>query len=235
MTAQDTENDHSLAPKSAQTAPHTPMTEEQIRAVHIGALRPLSQSITIADYDAEWPRLFEREAARVRSLLADRVMLLEHVGSTSVPGLAAKPKIDMLLVVTNSADESAYVADLQAAGYVLQVREPDWYEHRLFKGPDTDINLHVFSSGCPEIEQQICRLVFGDADSAPPSPVARFFEQLSGGKADAGWDGSNMPRSRLALLPGTTHYNIFSSPASVPIEVPFLDAPMPELGSAADV
>jgi len=71
-------------------------------------------------------------------------------------------------------------------------------------------------------------LVFGDADSVPPAQVARFFELLGGGKADAGWDGSNMPRSRLAILPATTHYNIFSSPALVPIVVPFLDAPMPD-------
>jgi GrpB-like predicted nucleotidyltransferase (UPF0157 family) len=61
----------------------------------------------------------------------------------------------MLLVVANTADEPAYAPDLQAAGYVLQVREPDWYEHRMFKGPDTDINLHVFSAGCPESERML--------------------------------------------------------------------------------
>jgi GrpB-like predicted nucleotidyltransferase (UPF0157 family) len=70
-----------------------------------------------------------------------------------VPGLAAKPIIDMLLVVKNSADENAYVPDLESVGYVLRIRERDWYEHRMLKGPDTDINLHVFSSGCPEIER----------------------------------------------------------------------------------
>jgi pimeloyl-ACP methyl ester carboxylesterase len=70
-------------------------------------------------------------------------------------------------------------------------------------------------------------LVFGDADSMPPTHMAQFFELLGGGKADAGWDGANMPRSRLAILPATTHYNIFSSPALAPIVAPFLDAPMP--------
>lgn len=55
------------------------------------------------------------------------------------------------LVVKDSADESSYVPVLEAAGYVLQIREPDWFEHRLFKGPDTDINLHVFSLGTSEI------------------------------------------------------------------------------------
>lgn len=135
--------------------PHVPMTEEQLQAVHVGGLAPLSQPIQITEYDPEWPHLFEREAARLRATLDDRVLLLEHVGSTSVPGLAAKPKIDILLVVANSANEPAYVPDLEAAGYVLRIREPDWYEHRVFKGPDTDINLHVFSQGCEEIDRML--------------------------------------------------------------------------------
>jgi GrpB-like predicted nucleotidyltransferase (UPF0157 family) len=138
-----------------QATAAAPLTDEQLQAVHIGELAPLNQPVQIAEYDPEWPRLFEREAARVRAALGERVRLLEHAGSTSVPGLAAKPKIDMLLVVANTADEPAYVPDLEAAGYVLRIREPDWYEHRLFKGPDTDINLHVFSEGCPEIERML--------------------------------------------------------------------------------
>ncbi len=61
----------------------------------------------------------------------------------------------MLLAVADSADELAYVPGLEAAGYVLQIREPDWYEHRMFKGPDTDVNLHVFTLGCPEIDRDL--------------------------------------------------------------------------------
>jgi GrpB-like predicted nucleotidyltransferase (UPF0157 family) len=61
----------------------------------------------------------------------------------------------MLLIVADSADEPAYVPALEAAGYVLRIREPDWYEHRLFRGPDTDINLHTFSPGCAEIERML--------------------------------------------------------------------------------
>lgn len=148
------ERQHALS-EPGQPVPNAPMTEEQIQAAHVGALVPLNQPVQLADYDPEWPRLYEREAARVRAVLGERVLMLEHVGSTSVPGLAAKPRIDMLLVVANTADEPAYAPDLQAAGYVLQVREPDWYEHRMFKGPDTDINLHVFSAGCPESERML--------------------------------------------------------------------------------
>ena len=109
--------------------------------------------ILVRDYDPQWPELFQREAARIAMALGERALQIEHTGSTSVPGLAAKPTIDILLVVTNSADEDAYLTPLEGAGYVLRIREPNWHEHRMFKGPDTDINLHVLSSGCPEIER----------------------------------------------------------------------------------
>ena len=69
-------------------------------------------------------------------------------------------------------------------------------------------------------------IVVGDADSIPPAHAAQFFGLLGGGKGDAGWDGSGMPRSRLAILPGTTHYDIFSSPALASVVAPFLDAPV---------
>ncbi len=100
-----------------------------------------------------------REATRIRAVLGDRVLMLEHVGSTSVPGLAAKPIIDIILAVADSADEAAYVPAMESAGYVLHIREPEWHQHRLFKGPDTNINLHVYSFGCPEIDRM---LVFRD-------------------------------------------------------------------------
>jgi GrpB-like predicted nucleotidyltransferase (UPF0157 family) len=131
-------------------------TDEELRAAHVsGEPARLDGQIELAEYGAQWPRLFAREAERIRAALGDRALLVEHVGSTSILGLAAKPKIDILLVVANSADEPAYVPDLEAAGYVIHVREPDWHEHRLFKGPDTDINLHVFSIGSAEIERML--------------------------------------------------------------------------------
>jgi GrpB-like predicted nucleotidyltransferase (UPF0157 family) len=131
------------------------MTDEELRAVTVGELQPHDAPVTLVAADPEWPRLYEREAARVRRVLGGRVRQLEHVGSTSVPGLSAKPVIDMLLVVTDSSREETYAPSLEAAGYVLRIREPDWHEHRLFKGPDTNINLHVFSVGSPEIERML--------------------------------------------------------------------------------
>ena len=130
-------------------------TEAQLRAAHVVPLVPLNSTIYLAEYDPEWPRLFAREAERIRAALGERVRLLEHAGSTSVPGLAAKPRIDILLAVPDSADEPAYLPALQAAGYVLWIREPEWFEHRVCKGPDTDVNLHIFSEGCPEIARML--------------------------------------------------------------------------------
>ena len=132
-----------------------PLTEEQIRAYTIGELNLLSGRILIVDYDPQWPELFKREADRIRAALGPRALRIEHTGSTSVPGLAAKPIIDVLLVVTNSSDEAAYVPVLESAGYLLRIREPNWFEHRMFKGPDTEINLHVLSTGCPEIDRML--------------------------------------------------------------------------------
>lgn len=131
------------------------MTEAELRAVTIGVLQPLTGPIRIVEYDPDWPRLYQREEARIRAALGERAVLVEHAGSTSVPGLAAKPIIDIVLAVADSADEAAYVPALEAAGYVLRIREPEWYEHRMFKGPDTEVNLHVFSVGCEEIARML--------------------------------------------------------------------------------
>ena len=143
---------------SLATAPieRPPTTEAELRAAHVG--QPpvrLDRPVLLAEYDPAWPVLYAREEERVRAALGERVLLLEHVGSTAVPGLAAKPKIDMVLAVADSADEPSYVPALEADGYVLHIREPEWHEHRLFKGPDIDINLHVFSAGHPEIARMV--------------------------------------------------------------------------------
>jgi len=142
-------------PEEGHPVRRTPTTEDELRAVTIGELKPQVGPIELVDHDPSWAGLFERESARIREALGDRVRLLEHVGSTSVPGLAAKPIIDVLLVLADSANEAAYLPALEAAGYVLRIREPDWHEHRMLKGPDTNINLHVFSECCSEIERML--------------------------------------------------------------------------------
>ncbi|HYC11060.1 MAG TPA: GrpB family protein [Nitrososphaerales archaeon] len=136
------------------------MTDEQIEHVAVGAPpKRLNGPVVLSEYDADWPAIFAKEQARISSVLGDKALMIEHVGSTSVPGLAAKPIIDILLVVDRTPDEKSYVPELESVGYVLRVREPTWHEHRLFKGPDADVNLHVFSRGDAEIERM---LVFRD-------------------------------------------------------------------------
>lgn len=131
------------------------ISDKELQKVTVGEMKPHNAHIVLEDYNPNWPKLYDREASRIRSILGNIVLQLEHVGSTSVPGLCAKPIIDILMVVQDSADEKTYVPDLVEAGYTLRIREPEWFEHRLFKGPDTDVNLHVFSIGAAEVDKML--------------------------------------------------------------------------------
>jgi GrpB-like predicted nucleotidyltransferase (UPF0157 family) len=133
--------------------------EQKLASYTIGGLQPLRAPVELADYDPTWPVHYERVANRIRSILKDRIVLIAHVGSTSVPSLAAKPIIDIALEVPDSSDEDAYVPEMEGAGYLLRIREADWFEHRLFKGPDVNINLHTFSADCAEVDRM---LIFRD-------------------------------------------------------------------------
>lgn len=139
-----------------------PDADRRLQAVTVGELRPYETEVVIVDYDPRWPEWFERERTRLRSALGDTALAIEHTGSTSVPGLPAKPVIDVLLLVEDSAAEERYLPRLERAGYTLRVREPDWYEHRCLRrrvadGADWDVNLHVFSpsTGAQEIERML--------------------------------------------------------------------------------
>ncbi|MBV8845779.1 MAG: GrpB family protein [Bryobacterales bacterium] len=136
-------------------ARQTVLSDEYLRTHTVGKLKPLSEPIVLVDYDSQWPETFRKEAEKIRSALGQRVLKLEHVGSTSVPYLLAKPIIDIVLVVAESADETKYTRALEKAGYQLRIREPGWYEHRMFHGPENRMNLHVFSEGCPEIDRML--------------------------------------------------------------------------------
>jgi GrpB-like predicted nucleotidyltransferase (UPF0157 family) len=111
--------------------------------------------IVFVEYDPAWPDQFDREATGIRAALGERALLLEHAGSTSVPGLAAKPIVDIVLAVPDSSSEDDYVPALEAAGFELRIREPDWYEHRMLKKAAPNVQLHVFSDGCVEIDRML--------------------------------------------------------------------------------
>lgn len=106
--------------------------------------------ISLMSYDDRWPGDFERIAALVREALGWRVLLVDHVGSTSVVGLPAKPIIDVDLIVAEPGAEADYVPALVAVGFVLRVREPWAWEHRVLRHADPRCNLHVFGPAAPE-------------------------------------------------------------------------------------
>lgn len=154
-------------------------SDDELAALTVGELSIHAAPIVLVPSDPTWPATYQREAAAIRAVLGDRVRLLEHAGSTSVPGLAAKPRIDIVLEVPDSAEESAYVPDLEGAGYVLRVREPDWFEHRMFKGPGADINLHVFSAGCAETRRMLAFRDHLRTDEADRARYQRRKEELA--------------------------------------------------------
>jgi GrpB-like predicted nucleotidyltransferase (UPF0157 family) len=143
------------------------MDDEQILAATVGEPPPTYREVVLVEYDPEWPNCFARAAEQIRGALGEAILQLDHVGSTSVPGLVAKPFIDINLVVADTTDEEAYVPKLEAAGYVLRVREPDWFEHRMLRGFEPPVNLHVFPADCSEVERMLLfrdRLRTNDAD-----------------------------------------------------------------------
>lgn len=132
------------------------MQREVERVMEIGLIGGVEKrDIVICEYDQNWPSKFEQHKARVNKALGDSVLSIEHVGSTSVPGLAAKAIIDIDLVVADSSDENSYLPQLTQAGYQLRVREPDWQEHRMFRTPEIDVHIHVFSPGASELSRHL--------------------------------------------------------------------------------
>lgn len=131
------------------------LSDEYIQKVIVNGNVEHNQTIQLNPYDEKWPALFEREKERILKILKDKALMIEHIGSTSVSGLMAKPIIDILLVVEDAGKEEDYMDDLCRHGYILRVREPDFENHHMFKGPDTDIHLHVFSKGSKEIEKYL--------------------------------------------------------------------------------
>jgi GrpB-like predicted nucleotidyltransferase (UPF0157 family) len=146
------------------------------------------QSIVIEDYDPVWPGRFTAASSRLREdrVLGAQIIGIEHVGSTSVPGLAAKPVIDIDLLLADTSEEARYLPALAGLGYRLVLREPWWYGHRMLVSPAADVNLHVWPQDAPE---PIRHRLFRDWLRAHlrrgrltgrPRPVARGNGRLTG-------------------------------------------------------
>jgi GrpB-like predicted nucleotidyltransferase (UPF0157 family) len=92
---------------------------------------PYAEPVVVVAPDPGWAAAFEADRCEIEAVLAGAALAVDHVGSTAVPGLPAKPVIDILLQVTDSADEATYVPALLGLGYRVRVREPAWLEHRV--------------------------------------------------------------------------------------------------------
>lgn len=144
------------------------LDDETLSAKLVRGLVPTR--VTLVDYDPAWPELFERRAAELRRALGDRVRLVEHIGSTSVPGLVAKPIVDIVLGIDDPDDERAYLPDLEQLGYDLRVREP---RHRALRigDPDEPVNLHCYPPDHAEVRRY---LAFRDRLRADESDRERY-------------------------------------------------------------
>ncbi|HBO3045121.1 TPA: GrpB family protein [Pseudomonas aeruginosa] len=112
--------------------------------------QPPPERIEVHDYDPRWPELYRQLARRIGDALGGLALEIAHVGSTAVPGLAAKPVIDIDLTVADPRQEQTYVPALEQLGYRLRIREPSWHQHRCLQLESPRVNLHVFGPDCPE-------------------------------------------------------------------------------------
>ena len=124
------------------------------------------RQLEVVDYDPRWPDIFAAHRDRLSGALGPAAVDIQHIGSTSVPGLAAKPIVDIVVTVDDITAEEDYLLPLLAAGYLLRVREPG---HRLVRTPARDVHVHIYETGAPAVERYLVfrdRLRTDDADRA---------------------------------------------------------------------
>lgn len=125
--------------------PYEVPSAEEIDAARVAASARAPETVEVVPPDPAWSQWYDAVRSRVVAALGEQVVSIAHVGSTSVPGLPAKPVVDVDLLVPDPADEEAWLPQLEAAGFELRVREPEWEEHRCLRGTDPACNLHVFA------------------------------------------------------------------------------------------
>ncbi|WP_192581099.1 GrpB family protein [Micromonospora noduli] len=146
-------------------------TPEQVDAGLVGEPPRTWESVVIEEYDRAWAQRFIAVRSSLTEALGALIIGVEHVGSTAVPGLAAKPVIDVDLVIGDTAEESGYLPALERLGYRLVLREPWWHGHRMLLSPAEDVNLHVWPQGAPE---PVRHLLFRDWLRSHPHDRERY-------------------------------------------------------------
>lgn len=119
----------------------------------IGGPEPVT--VTLHPADSAWAAVFADHRRRILEALPGSgtdAPVVEHIGSTAVPGLAAKPIVDIVVVVADITAEATYLDQLLAAGYELRVREPG---HRLVRTPARDVHVHVYERGAAAVDEYL--------------------------------------------------------------------------------
>jgi GrpB-like predicted nucleotidyltransferase (UPF0157 family) len=145
--------------------------------------------VRVVEPDPAWPTQAQDVIARIQQVLGPVVVGVEHVGSTAVPGLPAKPVLDLDLRVTDPDDEGAYLPPLEAAGFALIVREPWWYRHRMLRGSDPDVNLHVYG---PESAESARQRLFRDWLREHPEDRDRYAAAKRAASAESAAEGEHV-------------------------------------------
>lgn len=145
------------------------------------------RDIVIEEYNNIWPELFEIQKKKICRVLGDAVLRIEHIGSTAVPGLSAKPIIDILIVLEKPQNEETYLPVLTQLGYELRVREPDFDEHRMMRTPERDVHIHFYPYYSKEIDRY---LIFRD-QLRSNSTDRKLYEQTKRKLSEQEWDDTN--------------------------------------------
>ena len=147
---------------------------------------PEAVAVTLHEPDPHWPDVFREHERRIVAALATTGTQadVEHIGSTSVPGLAAKPIVDVVVAVDDVTAEEDWLEPLLAAGYVLRVREPG---HRLVRTPERDVHVHVYDRGAPAVADYLLLRDHLRRDDADRALYERTKRALIAGR----WDDTN--------------------------------------------
>lgn len=116
----------------------------------VGGTEPIR--VALENYDDRWPEMYLDHRGRILEALAAIDVDVHHIGSTAVPGLAAKPIVDIAIAVDDITAEGKYLEPLLAAGYDLRVREAG---HRLVRTPERDVHVHIYGRGDPAIDDYL--------------------------------------------------------------------------------
>jgi len=179
--------------------------DEYLDTVLIGG--PEARVIEIVDYRPEWPERFEMERARIAAVLGSTARAIEHVGSTAVPGLAAKPIVDIMVALDDPEDEALYLPQIEQLGYQLRVREPG---HRMFRTPARDVHVHIWAAGSDDERRH---LVFRDRVRSNADDRAQY-ERTKRDLAGRYRDANYYAKAKSALIEQIVERATRASPTS---------------------